>query len=108
MAGSSKLPPTVTRYVFPQRLTNDTDPRLRAFHHRQHAGDPPQVPRSEVRCPWSVPLALIMEAAAPTCCSLVSVPLMRLVPYAQDRGIPAAQAGGIVAVMMFAAIAVRC
>jgi MFS family permease len=55
----------------------------------------------------AVPSVLIMGAAVLMCCSLMSVPLMHLVPYAQGCGIPAAQAGGIVTVMMFAAIAGR-
>jgi predicted MFS family arabinose efflux permease len=55
----------------------------------------------------AVPSVLIMGAAVLMCCSLMSVPLMHLVPYAQGCGIPAAQASGIVVVMMIAAIAGR-
>lgn len=64
-------------------------------------------PSEEVRTLKAIPSVLIMGAAVLMCCSLMSVPLMHLVPYAQGCGIPAAQAGGIVTVMMLAAIAGR-
>jgi MFS family permease len=76
---------------------------------RQPPVVPVQGPQAdgEVRRLGAVPSVLIMGAAVLMCCSLMSVPLMHLVPYAQGCGIPAAQAGGIVAVMMLAAIAGR-
>lgn len=55
----------------------------------------------------AVPSVLIMGAAVLMCCSRMSVPLMHLVPYAQGCGIPAAQSGGIVTIMMLAAIVGR-
>ncbi|WP_272003303.1 MFS transporter [Roseovarius sp. ZX-A-9] len=55
----------------------------------------------------AVPAVLVMGAAVLMCCSLMSVPLMHLVPFAQGCGIPAAEASGIVVVMMLAAIAGR-
>lgn len=54
-----------------------------------------------------VPLPLIvvlMSAAVLFCCSLMSVPLMHLVPLIQGCGVPAPQAGSVVFVMMIAAI----
>lgn len=50
---------------------------------------------------------LLMSAAVLFCCSLMSVPLMHLVPLIQGCGIPAPEAGGVVFVMMIAAIAGR-
>lgn len=61
----------------------------------------------EPRTLGAVSSVLVMGAAVLMCCSLMSVPLMHLVPYAQGCGIPAAQAGGIVVVMMLAAIVGR-
>lgn len=65
------------------------------------------LPVGDVRTLTAIPSVLIMGAAVLMCCSLMSVPLMHLVPYAQGCGIPAAQAGGIVTVMMLAAIVGR-
>lgn len=53
------------------------------------------------------PAILVMGAAVMMCCSLMSVPLMHLVPLAQDCGIPPAEASGIIVVMMLAAIGGR-
>jgi len=64
-------------------------------------------PGDDVPTLKAIPSVLIMGAAVLMCCALMSVPLMHLVPYAQGCGIPAAQAGGIVTVMMLAAIAGR-
>lgn len=55
----------------------------------------------------AVPAVLVMGAAVLMCCSLMSVPLMHLVPFAQGCGIPATEASGIMVVMMLAAIAGR-
>lgn len=55
----------------------------------------------------AMPAVLVMGAAVLMCCSLMSVPLMHLVPFAQDCGIAVTDAGGIVVVMMLAAIAGR-
>lgn len=76
---------------------------------RQPPAEPAQgaLPVEDVRTLKAVPAMLIMGAAVLMCCSLMSVPLMHLVPYAQGCGIPPAQAGGIVTVMMLAAIAGR-
>ncbi|MCB2137445.1 MAG: MFS transporter [Rhodobacteraceae bacterium] len=52
-------------------------------------------------------LIVMMSAAVLLCCSLMSVPLMHLVPLIEGCGIPAPQAGGVVFVMMLAAIAGR-
>lgn len=41
------------------------------------------------------------------CCTLMSIPLMHLLPLIEGCGIPSAQAGGAVFVMMFAAIGGR-
>lgn len=64
-------------------------------------------PTDVTRTLTAIPSVLVMGAAVLMCCALMSVPLMHLVPYAQDCGIPAAQAGGIVTVMMLAAIVGR-
>ncbi|MCR8723483.1 MFS transporter [Frigidibacter sp. ROC022] len=61
----------------------------------------------DIRALGAVSAVVVMGAATLMCCSLMSVPLMHLLPYAQDCGIPAAQAGGIVSVMMLAAIVGR-
>jgi MFS family permease len=76
---------------------------------RQAPAAPVQGPQAagEVRGLRAVPSVLIMGAAVLMCCSLMSVPLMHLVPYAQGCGIPAPQAGGIVVAMMLAAIVGR-
>jgi MFS family permease len=50
---------------------------------------------------------ILMSAAVLCCCSLMSVPLMHLVPLIQGCGIPAPEAGSVVFVMMLAAIAGR-
>jgi predicted MFS family arabinose efflux permease len=52
-------------------------------------------------------LVVLMSAAVLCCCSLMSVPLMHLVPLIQGCGIPAPEAGSVVFVMMLAAIAGR-
>ncbi|WP_347311675.1 MFS transporter [Defluviimonas sp. SAOS-178_SWC] len=49
-------------------------------------------------------LVVLMGAAVLCCCSLMSVPLMHLVPLIQGCGIPAPQAGSVVFVMMITAI----
>ncbi|MGB3278165.1 MAG: MFS transporter [Pseudorhodobacter sp.] len=64
-------------------------------------------PAEGVRTLTAIPSVLVMGAAVLMCCALMSIPLMHLVPYAQGCGIPAAQAGGIVTVMMLAAIVGR-
>lgn len=65
------------------------------------------LPVGDARTLQAITSVLIMGAAVLMCCSLMSVPLMHLVPYAHDCGMPAAQAGGIVTVMMLAAIVGR-
>ena len=50
---------------------------------------------------------ILLSAAVLLCCSLMSVPLMHLVPLIQGCGIPAPEAGSVVFVMMLAAIAGR-
>lgn len=65
------------------------------------------LPVDDVQTLTAIPAVLIMGVAVLMCCSLMSVPLMHLAPYAQGCGIPPAQAGGIVTVMMLAAIAGR-
>jgi MFS family permease len=50
---------------------------------------------------------VMMSAAVLLCCSLMSVPLIHLVPLLQGCGIPAPEAGSVVFVMMIAAIAGR-
>lgn len=60
----------------------------------------------------SAPLPLstvivMMSLAVLLCCSLMSVPLMHLVPLIEGCGIPSAEAGSVVFVMMIAAIAGR-
>ncbi|MCV2868458.1 MFS transporter [Defluviimonas sp. WL0002] len=55
----------------------------------------------------SIPLphvVVLMSAAVLFCCSLMSVPLMHLVPLIQGCGVPAPEAGSVVFVMMIAAI----
>lgn len=52
-------------------------------------------------------IVVLMSIAVLCCCSLMSVPLMHLVPLIQGCGIPAPEAGGVVFVMMLAAIAGR-
>ncbi|MDW4551632.1 MFS transporter [Defluviimonas sp. D31] len=55
-----------------------------------------------------LPTAIVlMSAAVLLCCSLMSVPLMHLMPLIQGCGIPAPEAGSVVFVMMVAAIAGR-
>ena len=74
---------------------------------------PPTVPASGTRATdgartlTAVSSVLVMGAAVLMCCSLMSVPLMHLVPFAQGCGIPATEASGILVVMMLAAIAGR-
>ncbi len=53
------------------------------------------------------PVLVIMSAAVFFCCTLMSVPLMHLLPLLEACGIPASDAGGVVFVMMLAAIAGR-
>jgi len=52
-------------------------------------------------------LVVMMSAAVLCCCSLMSVPLMHLVPLIQGCGIPAPEAGSVVFVMMITAIVGR-
>lgn len=52
-------------------------------------------------------IVALMSFAVLCCCSLMSVPLMHLVPLVQGCGIPAPEAGSVVFVMMLAAIAGR-
>lgn len=50
---------------------------------------------------------VLLSAAVLCCCSLMSVPLMHLVPLAQGCGIPATGAGSVMFVLMLAAIGGR-
>lgn len=65
----------------------------------QPAGAPPPLNLTTV--------VVMLSAAVLFCCSLMSVPLMHLVPLIQGCGIPAPEAGSVVFVMMIAAIAGR-
>jgi len=63
-----------------------------------------------VEAPHALPLTpvlVIMSAAVFFCCALMSVPLMHLLPLLEACGIPASDAGGVVFIMMLAAIAGR-
>ena len=63
---------------------------------------------SGTRAPLSVGMTtVLMSAAVFWCCTLMSVPLMHLLPLIEACGIPSAQAGGAVFVMMLAAIGGR-
>lgn len=63
---------------------------------------------AEAGAPLPLPTVIIMlSAAVLLCCSLMSVPLMHLVPLIQGCGIPAPEAGSVVFVMMIAAIVGR-
>jgi MFS family permease len=48
-----------------------------------------------------------LSAAVLMCCTCMSVPLMHLMPLIQGRGIPAPEAGGVLFVMLLAAIVGR-
>lgn len=62
----------------------------------------------EAPVPLKLPTVVIMlSAAVLCCCSLMSVPLMHLMPLIQTRGIPAPEAGSVVFLMMIVAIAGR-
>jgi MFS family permease len=52
-------------------------------------------------------VVILLGAAVLSCCSLMAVPLMHLVPLIEGCGIPAPEAGSVVFVMMLAAIAGR-
>jgi len=52
-------------------------------------------------------VVVMLSAAVLFCCSLMSVPLMHLVPLIQGRGIPAPEAGSVVLLMMIVAIGGR-
>lgn len=60
---------------------------------------PPPLP-ANVTVPW-LSLAVLL------CCTCMAVPLMHLVPLIQGRGIPAPEAGGVLFLMMIAAIVGR-
>lgn len=49
-------------------------------------------------------VVLWLSVAVLFCCTCMSVPLMHLVPLLQDKGFPAPEAGGVLFVMMIAAI----
>ncbi len=66
----------------------------------------PQAPETPPRLNLST-LVVMLSAAVLFCCSLMSVPLMHLVPLIEGCGIPAPEAGSVVFVMMIAAIAGR-
>lgn len=71
-----------------------------------------QAGQAAVVTPMGSPLPLptvtiMMSVAVLLCCSLMSVPLLHLVPLMQGCGIPAPEAGSVVFVMMIAAIAGR-
>ena len=67
---------------------------------------PPQADASE-RTLGPVTSVVVLGAAVLCCCSLMSVPLMHLVPLAQGCGISAPEAGGVMFVLMLAGIAGR-
>lgn len=67
-----------------------------------------QAAGSETGAPLPLPTVIfMMSGAVLLCCSLMSVPLMHLVPLLQGCGIPAPEAGSVVFIMMIAAIAGR-
>lgn len=55
----------------------------------------------------AVPLLFLMSVAVFGCCSLMSIPLMHLLPYLEACGIAPDDAGGVVFIMMVAAIGGR-
>lgn len=65
------------------------------------AGRPSTEPAPNVPLPRVV---VVMSAAVLCCCSLMSVPLMHLVPLIQGCGVPAPEAGSVVFAMMITAI----
>jgi MFS family permease len=69
-----------------------------------HAASRPSMAQPSVRLTVSMPL---LSAATLFCCSLMSVPLMHLMPLIQSCGIAAPDAGGALFVMMLSAIAGR-
>ncbi len=67
-----------------------------------------QAAGSETAAPLPLSTVIVMMSGAVLlCCSLMSVPLMHLVPLLQGCGIPAPEAGSVVFIMMIAAIAGR-